>query len=118
MPAPADAYFAGLAGWQLKRMTQLRRDILAGSAVTEIIKWGHPVYDAGGPLCLLKAHKAHIAFGFFQGAALVPLEPRLVPNGSFKMATIRLEEEAGIGSAQVRRLVSAAIALNSEHAKV
>ena len=114
MAKTVDEYVAGLSGWQAEAVAALRRDILAAGGVTEAFKWGHPVYEAGGPVCLVKAHKAHVTFALWRGAEMTALEPRLEPSGSFQMASIKLDRPGQIGADQVGRLVAAGIALNRE----
>jgi hypothetical protein len=109
-----DEFVAGLSGWQAQAVAALRRDVLSAGGVTETLKWGHPVYEAGGPVCLIKAHKAHVTFGLWRGAEMTALEPRLEPGGSFQMAAIKLRAPGEISAEQVRRLVAEGIRLNAE----
>jgi len=114
MAKTVDEYIAALSGWQAQAAAELRRGILAAGGVTEAFKWGHPVYEAGGPVALFKAHKAHVTFGLWRGAEMTELDARLEPSGSFRMASIKLQEAGGIGTDEVTRLVAAGIALNRE----
>lgn len=115
MGSKVDEYVAGLSGWQAEAVSALRRDILAAGGVTESFKWGHPVYEAGGPVCLVRAHKGHVTFGLWRGAQMKELDARLEEGGSFRMASIKLRAPGEIGGEQVRRLVAAGVALNREH---
>lgn len=114
MANKVDDYLAGLAGWQAEVAAALRRAILAAGGVTEDFKWGHPVYEAGGPVCLFKAHKDHVTLGFWRGADMTALEPRLVPHGGFQMASIKVTRPGEIGDAEIARLVASGIKLNRE----
>lgn len=115
MSKSVDDYVAGLSGWQGEAVAALRRDILAAGGVTEAFKWGHPIWEAGGPICLVKAHKAHVTLGFWRGALMAELDSRLEPGGSFQMASIKLKGPGEITADEVRRLVEAAVALNTKH---
>lgn len=107
-----EAYVAGLSGWQAVVVTELRCNILNAGDVVEALQWGHPVYEAGGPVCLVKAHQGHVTLGFWRGALMSHLDARLVPHGSFEMASIKLKGPGEISAADVRRLVRAGVALN------
>jgi hypothetical protein len=114
MAKTVDEYIAGLGGWQADLAKGLQRDILAAGGVSEAFKWGHPVYEAGGPVVLFKAHKAHVTLGFWRGQEMAALDPRLEANGSFHMASIKLEEGDAISGAEIAALVKRGIALNAE----
>lgn len=114
MAKTVDDYLAGLSGWQAQTVAALRREISATGEVAEILKWGHPVWEAGGPVCLVQAHKAHVTLGFWRGQEMLELDPRLKPGGSFKMASIKLTAADQIEAGQVRRLVARGVALNRE----
>lgn len=109
-----DDYLADLSGWQAEVAATLRHGILAAGGVIEDFKWGHPVYEAGGPVCLFKAHKDHVTLGFWRGADMSGLEPRLVPHGSFQMASIKITKPSEIADADIAPLVAAGIKLNRE----
>lgn len=109
-----DDQIAGLTSWQGATVATLQREILAAGEVAETFKWGHPLWEAGGPICLVKAQKAHVTFGFWRGHEMAGLDPRLEPGGSFKMASIKLTGPGQITPDQVGRLVAAGIALNRE----
>jgi len=114
MTKTVDEYVAALAGWRAVVVTELRRNILDAGNVTEAFKWGHPVYEASGPVCLIKAHSGHVTFGFWRGALMADLDARLVPHGGFEMASIKLKGPGEIAAADVKRLVLAGVALNLE----
>jgi hypothetical protein len=108
-----DDYVAGLPGWQQEMVAALRRDIRAAGGVTEAFKWGHPIYEAGGPVCLVKAYPGHVTFGFWRGTELAALDARL-EAGSRAMAYIKLQQDSRITPEDVHRLVAAGVALNQE----
>lgn len=111
MPSTVDDYLRGLRGWQAEVARDLRDHILAAGGISEALKWAQPVYESGGPVCWIKAHKAHVTFGFWRGASLRHIEPRLEGSGS-KMGHIKLRAPGEISADAVRRLVEAAVKLN------
>ncbi|MDQ6436956.1 DUF1801 domain-containing protein [Mesorhizobium sp. LHD-90] len=112
MGRTVDDYVGSLAGWQAETVRTLRGTIMAVGGLSESVKWGHPVYEADGPVCLLKAHKSHVTLGFWRGAEMRDLHDRLEPHGSFLMASIKLQGSDAIDAARVGRLVAAGVALN------
>lgn len=114
MTKAVDDYVAGLSGWQGDVVGDLRRAILAAGDLSETFKWGHPIWEAAGAVCLTKAHKAHVTLSFWRGQEMTDIEPRLEPTGGFRMASIKLTGPGQITAEQVGRLVVAAIALNRE----
>lgn len=121
MPSPMqnaaspEAYLAGLDGWVQTLATTLRAEVLAAAALDERLKWGHLVYFANGPVCLLRAEPARVLFGFWRGQRLRHLDPALKPGGKYEMATHILREGERIDAVRVRELVQAAVALNAAH---
>lgn len=113
MAKSVDDYLAGLSGWQAQAVAELRAHLLAAGGLTEVFKWAEPVYESGGPVCWIKAHKAHVTLGFWRGAALMALDPRLTTSGA-KMAHIRLTGPGQISPEEVRRLAHAGARLNAE----
>ena len=121
MPSPMqnaaspEAYLAGLEGWVQSLAASLRTEVLAAAALDERLKWGHLVYFANGPVCLVRAEPARVLFGFWRGQRLRDLDPALQAGGKYEMATHVLREGETIDAALVRQLVQAAVALNAEH---
>jgi hypothetical protein len=116
VPPPMDpeAYVAALSGWRQKLVTTLRKNVLVAETIDEQIKWGHLVYFAKGPVLLIRAEAERVLFGFWRGQRLLELEPRLKKGGKYEMATLEFREGMTIKQATVRRLMTAAIALNQE----
>jgi hypothetical protein len=111
--ADPDAYVAALTGWQLPTVKALRKATLAASArLVEVIKWGHIVFYAEGPVLLIRAEERRVLFGFWRGTRLRKLDERLVASGKYEMATMQLHEGHKVGPEIVRRLVKEAIKLN------
>lgn len=109
-----DAYVAALRGWQRDCVIALRDGVGSVRGLTEVVKWGHLVYLADGPVLLIRAEETRVLFGFWHGKRLRELEPRLKPGGKYEMATIELQKGDTISSAVVRRLVKQALKLNTE----
>jgi hypothetical protein len=68
--APAanpDAYVAELGGWRRKLVESLRAGVRASGQFQEVVKWGHLVYIANGPVLLIRAEEARVLFGFWRG---------------------------------------------------
>ena len=108
------AYVAALTGWQRARVEQLRAAVRAAAPLEEVVKWGHLVYLAGGPVLLIRAEEARVLLGFWRGRRLRELEPRLRPGGKYEMATLELREGDPADESTVRALAAAAVRLNVE----
>lgn len=110
--ASPDAYVSALGGWRRSAVESLRKAVLAAAAPEEVIKWGHLVYLANGPVLLIRAEEQRVLFGFWRGKLLTGIEPRLKPGGKYEMATMELREGMTVQPARVRRLTREAVALN------
>lgn len=106
------AYVAALAGWRRARVEELRTAVLESEPLQEVVKWGHLVYLANGPVLLIRAEEERVLLGFWRGQRLREIEPRLRPGGKYEMATLELREGDAIDPATVGRLTRAAVALN------
>ena len=109
-----DAYVATLTGWRRKCVEELRAAVRAAATLEEVIKWGHLVYLANGPVLLIRAEGERVLLGFWRGQRLRALEPRLRPGGKYEMASIELREGTTIKPATVHRLVYEAVKLNEQ----
>ncbi len=114
MAGKVEDYIAGLSGWQRDVVVALRQSILLAGGVEEVLKWGHPVYLAGGPVCLVKAFPGHVTLGFWRGADMRDLDDRLAPHGRYDMASFRLTGPRQLNDAEIAALVARGIALNRE----
>ena len=85
---------------------------MGAAKLGEVIKWGHLVYYANGPVLLIRAEEERILFGFWRGQRLIEIEPGLKPGGKYEMATMEIREGTTVDPATVRRLVKKAAALN------
>jgi hypothetical protein len=113
--ANPDAYVAALSGWQRHTVEKLRAAVLAGAGadVAEVIKWGHLVYLANGPVLLIRAEEHRVLFGFWRGKRLREICPLLKPGGKYEMATWELHENDSVSAAMIRRLTKEAARLNA-----
>jgi hypothetical protein len=114
--APAanpDAYVEALGGWQRELVLALRAAVRSAAPLQEVIKWGHLVYFANGPVLLIRAEDTRVLFGFWRGQKLMNIEPRLKPGGKYEMATLELREGMTVKPAVARNLAKAAIRLNA-----
>jgi hypothetical protein len=109
-----DAYVAALTGWRRACVEELRAAVRAAARLDEVIKWGHLVYLANGPVLLIRAEEERVLLGFWRGQRLRALEPRLKPGGKYEMATVELREGDTITPATVQRLAADAVALNEQ----
>jgi len=107
-----DAYVAALAGWRRACVDELRAAVRGAARLSEVIKWGHLVYLAEGPVLLIRAEEERVLLGFWRGQRLRELEPRLKPGGRYEMASVELREGDTLTPAVVRRLTAHAVALN------
>jgi hypothetical protein len=110
--ANPDAYVAALTGWRRACVETLRATVREAETLDEVVKWGHLVYLANGPVLLIRAEDARVLLGFWRGQRLRALERRLRPGGKYEMATVELREGEVVSPATVRRLTSDAIRLN------
>jgi len=113
--APAvspDAYVAALTGWRRACVEELRAAVRSAAELDEVIKWGHLVYLAHGPVLLIRAEDERVLLGFWRGQRLRDIEPRLRPGGKYEMATLELRAGATIAPETVRRLAAEAVKLD------
>src|SRR5829696_3661337 len=107
--ASPDAYVVALSGWRRACVESLRAAVRAVSALEEVVKWGHLVYLANGPVLLIRAEEERVLFGFWRGQRLSDIEPRLKPGGKYEMATAELRAGETLAPATVRRLTADAV---------
>lgn len=101
IPAPLDAVAA-----------ELRRIVRAAATdAAELVKWGQPVYDAGGPFAALKAYPRHITLTFWRGAALPDPTGALAGDGD-RMRHARFASVDDVREGPIADLVRAAVELN------
>ena len=109
-----DAYVAALTGWRRRCVQELRAAVRAAAPLDEVIKWGHLVYLARGPVLLIRAEDERVLLGFWRGQRLRALEPRLRPGGKYEMASLELREGTIVSAATVRDLAAEAVRLNEQ----
>jgi hypothetical protein len=110
--ASPEAYVAALRGWRRDCVDALRAAVRQVAVLEEVIKWGHLVYLANGPVLLIRAEEERVLFGFWRGRRLLEIEPRLRPGGKYEMATLALGEETAVQPSTARRLAREAVELN------
>jgi hypothetical protein len=110
--ASPDAYVEALEGWRRTTVEMLRSTVRDAATLEEVVKWGHLVYVANGPVLLIRAEQDRVLFGLWRGQRLRAVEPRLKPGGKYEMATLELREGMTVKPATVRRLTRQAVALN------
>lgn len=110
--ASPDAYVAALRGWRREQVEALRGSVQAAGKLEEMIKWGHLVYFANGPVLLIRAEEDRVLFGFWRGQRLRDIEPALKPGGKYEMATMEFRKGMKVAGATARRLARDAVALN------
>jgi hypothetical protein len=110
--ADPDAYLAALDGWRCACVEELRAAVRDAAALDEVVKWGHLVYLANGPVLLIRAEDERVLLGFWRGQRLRAIEPRLKPGGKYEMASLELCEGITVDPETVRRLTVEAVALN------
>lgn len=110
--ATPDAYVETLDGWRRTIVQALRSTVRNAATLEEVVKWGHLVYLADGPVLLIRAEENRVLFGFWRGQRLAAIEPLLKPGGKYEMATLELREGMTVKPAIVRRLAREAVALN------
>jgi hypothetical protein len=109
-----DEYVDGLDGWRRDCVENLRAAVRGAAELNEVIKWGHLVYFANGPLLLIRAEDARVLFGFWRGQQLRTIEPRLKPGGKYEMASLELREGDAIAAETARKLTRKAVVLNKK----
>jgi hypothetical protein len=112
--ASPDAYVAALTGWRRECVEDIRATVRNASTMEEVVKWGHLVYLANGPVLLIRAEESRVLFGFWRGQRLTAIEPRLERGGKYEMATLVLREGITVKPATVRRLTREAVALDTK----
>jgi hypothetical protein len=108
-------YIDELGDWRTATLTRLREVILsAGPDLTEAWKWGHPVWEANGLVCVAGAFKGYVKLTFAKGASL--RDPKRLFNASLEGKTWRAidcHQGDKIDAAGIKALVRDAAALNA-----
>ncbi|CAN7405031.1 DUF1801 domain-containing protein [Polaromonas sp. LjRoot131] len=110
--ASPEAYVVALSGWQRATIEQVRAAVLTGTALDEVIKWGHLVYLSNGPVLLIRAEESRVLFGFWRGQRLCKMDQLLKSGGKYEMATREFHEGDEVNAALSRRLAKEAVRLN------
>ncbi|WNG34755.1 DUF1801 domain-containing protein [Archangium violaceum] len=109
-----DAYVGALETWQ-QEIARPFAALIAKVAPksSAYIKWGHPVWDHGGPFALLKPAKAHVTLGFWRGGQMKDAEGLLEGDGD-GMRYVKIKSGQQLPST-LAELVREAVALNAQH---
>ncbi len=91
------------------------RDMVARQApgATMLIKWGHPIWDSGGPFILFKPATHHVTLGFWHGASLPDPDGLLEGEGG-SVRHIKLRAPGDLRKFPVNRWIQKVVALNAE----
>ena len=109
-----DNYVSNLEGAHAEITVSLRSIIQdAIPEAEEAIKWGHPTWSLGGPVCQIKPAKKQVGLVFWWGAKLNDPQGLLSGMGS-KMRTVKFGLEDTIDAEAIRALVLEAVRANSE----
>lgn len=107
-----DAYVDAIQGWQGAQVEILRAAARAAGQLEDCIKWGYRVYDHQGPALLIRAEDTRVPAGFWRGARLRSMEPRLKRGGKYGMATATVTADRPIATTTATALAAEAIALD------
>ena len=100
------------SGWQQKKLNALIAAVKKAAPGAELeIKWGQPVFSAGGPLGFMRPAKAHVTIGFWRGAELSDPDGVLEGDGKF-MKHWKLGEDQPVDPKRIATWVKEAMALN------
>src|SRR6185295_1970197 len=108
------SYIDRLSGWRGKIVARLRKLISDTSPqLVEEWKWNTPVWSHNGNVVAVGAFADHVKVNFFKGASLN--DPKRLFNAGLEAKATRaidLREGDTINEADLKELVSAAVALN------
>ena len=108
-------YIDELGDWRTATLARLREVILRASPdITEAWKWGTPVWEANGLVCVAGAFKGYVKLTFAKGASLK--DPKRLFNASLEGRTWRaidFHQGDKIDAVGVKGLVRDAVALKA-----
>jgi hypothetical protein len=108
-----DGYVKALPPPMQVIVNRLRALVAAASPeAIEAFKWSQPVYEVEGPFAYIKAHRDHVDFGFWHGAALAAGAGRLEGDG-VRMRHLKISALREIDDGLIKTLVQQAVLLNS-----
>jgi hypothetical protein len=117
--AKIDERIKELGDWRGKTLAKLRRLIKeADPQIVEEWKWMIPVWSHNGIVCTGETYKSAVKLTFANGASLK--DPSRLFNSSLDGGTRRaidIREDDRMNEAALKRLISAAVALNLEGKK-
>ncbi|MGC4052120.1 MAG: DUF1801 domain-containing protein [Paludibaculum sp.] len=77
------------------------------------IKWGHPIWDSGGPFVLFKPASNHITLGFWHGPSLPDPDGLLEGEGG-SVRHVKLRHSDDLLKFPLKQWLQSAVALNGE----
>lgn len=110
-----------LTAWYDKRtpeqaaITRALQDAVSAAAPDAdlAVKWGHPTWTQGGPVCQIKPQKAYVGLVFWWGAKLDDPAGVLTGKGE-KMRTARFASLEAVDADVVAALVRAGVTANAD----
>ena len=108
-------YIDELGDWRTATLARLREVIRSAEpGIVEAWKWDHPVWEAGGIVCVAGAFKGYVKLTFPKGASLK--DPRRLFNaglGGKAWRAIDIRQGDKIDAAGLKALIRDAAALNA-----
>lgn len=109
-----ESYVDALPPTQRRIVDEVRKLVRASAPESrEAFKWAEPVFESNGPFAFVKAHGAHVTFGFWRGVEL-DAGRGLLESGGSKMAHVKLRNVEDIDRPALTQLVKDAVRLNRE----
>ena len=113
-PTSVEQYIAQLPTEQSVIVQELRALVTKNAPkATEAFKWSQPVYEQGGPMIWMKAHKNYVNFGFWRGAEMQDKHGLLQGDGD-KMRHIKIATLKDIKKGAFADYIKQAVKLNAE----
>ncbi|WP_321471809.1 DUF1801 domain-containing protein [uncultured Paludibaculum sp.] len=113
-PDAVEAWAARLDPWQ-REIFEALCSLVAEEApsATRLIKWGHPIWDHGGPFVLFKPASRHVTLGFWHGPSL-PDPAGLLEGEGGSVRHVKLSALSDLAKFPVRQWIRAAVKFNAE----
>ncbi|MBN9661180.1 MAG: DUF1801 domain-containing protein [Acidobacteria bacterium] len=113
-PAPIEEWVARLKPDQQALFAAVRSVVaqqVPGAAL--LIKWGHPIWDSGGPFVLFKPASNHVTLGFWHGPDLPDPDGLLEGEGG-SVRHVKLRRVDDLQKFPIQQWIGSAVALNAE----
>ncbi|QOY91110.1 DUF1801 domain-containing protein [Paludibaculum fermentans] len=113
-PGSVEQWVARLSPEQQAIFAEVRDTVAQQApAAAVLIKWGHPIWDSGGPFILFKPATHHVTLGFWHGTALPDPEGLLEGEGG-SVRHIKLRVPGDLRKFPVDQWIQKVLALNAE----